>query len=253
MVDPEIHVAIRSYKRAGKVKTLEVIPQAKIWIPESQEADYLEFYDPDLLVTIPNKLDGNTSRKFNAVLDNSPAAWTLILDDDITRIGVWDDEDHVYLEPDEIEHLILMGFLLASDLGVKLWGINQGRDELWYETYKPFNLLAPILGPWTGHLHPTLRYDEEVPSKEDYDFWLQNIRTHRKTLRLNKYHYLHDHGKTAGGHVSMRTMDRELGDIERMRQKWGDRIFKSGGTAGGRKATGKNILNSRLRIPLPGC
>ena len=90
MAKPKIHVAIRSYKRAGKVKTLEVIPQAKVWIPESQEADYLQFYDPDQLVTIPDNLDGNTSRKFNAVLDNSPAAWTLILDDDITRIGVWE-------------------------------------------------------------------------------------------------------------------------------------------------------------------
>ena len=253
MLEPEIHVAIRSYKRAGKVKTLAMFPQASIWIPESQEDDYLKFYDPDQLVTIPDKLDGNTSRKFNAILDLTPAAWTLILDDDITRIGVWDDEDHIYLEPEEIEHLILMGFLLASDLGIRLWGINQGRDELWYETYKPFNLLAPVLGPWTGHLNPELRYDERVPSKEDYDFWLQNIRTHRKTLRLNKYHYLHDHGKMAGGHVSMRTMDLELGDIERMRIKWGDRVFRSGGTAGGRKATGKNILNSLLRIPIPGC
>jgi len=253
MTLPEIHVAIRSYKRAGRVKTLDVIPWAKIWIPESQLDDYAKYYDREQLITIPDELDGNTSKKFNAVLDNSPSKWTLILDDDITAIGVWDQGDHVYLRPAEIDHLITMGFVLANDFGCKLWGLNQGRDELWYETFKPFNLLAPILGPWTGHLDPELRFDERVPSKEDYDFFLQNIRKHRKVLRLNKYHYLHDHGKMAGGHVSQRSLDRETGDILRMREKWGDTVFKAGGTGGGKNATGKNILNSRIIVPIKGC
>jgi len=252
MID-QIHCAIKSYRRAGKVKTLEVIPWAKVWIPESQLEEYLFYYDQEQLITIPDELDGNLCRKQNAILDRSPAPWTIIFDDDITAIGGWDQGDHVYLKPEEIEHLILMGFQLASDLGVELWGINQGRDELWYETYKPFNLLAPILGPFHGHLEPTLRYDESVLGKDDYDFWLQNIRKIRKTLRLNKYHYLHDHGKMPGGFVSMRTMDHEQAGVERMREKWGDRVFTPGGTAGGRKATGKNILNSMIRIPIPGC
>lgn len=252
-MNDQITYAIRSFRRAGKVKTLEVIPWAKVWIPESQLEDYLQYYDQEQIITIPDEADGNPSRKNNAVLDRSPTEWTLLLDDDITAIGVWDQGDHIYLEPPEIEHLVWMGFQLAADLGVEFWGINQGRDELWYETYKPFNLLAPVLGPFHGHLSPTLRYDESVLAKDDYDFWLQNIRKIRKTLRLNKYHYLHDHGKMAGGIVSMRTMEHEQTGVERMREKWGDRIFTPGGTAGGRKATGKNILNSMIRIPIPGC
>lgn len=253
MLDKRIHVAIRSYKRAGKVKTLQVVPFAKVWIPESQEEEYLQHYDQEQIITIKDELDGNLAKKQNAILDGSPAEWTLILDDDVTAIGAWDAGDHVYLMPDEIEHLILMGFLLADDLGIELWGINQGRDELWYETYKPFNLLAPILGPFHGHLSPTLRYDESVLGKDDYDYWLQNIRTHRRTLRLNKYHYLHDHASMKGGFVSMRSMEVEQAGVMRMRQKWGDRVFRPGGTAGGRKATGKNILNSLISNPIPGC
>jgi hypothetical protein len=253
MILPEIHVAIRSYKRAGRVKTLDVVPWGKIWIPESQLDDYSKYYDQEQLITIPDDQDGNTSRKFNAILDNSPSKWTLILDDDVTAIGVWDQADHIYLRPKEIDHLIMMGFILAHELGCRLWGLNQGRDELWYETYKPFNLLAPILGPWTGHLDPVLRYDERVPMKEDYDFFLQNIRKHRKALRLNKYHYLHDHGSMVGGVVSQRTLDMEESNVLRMREKWGDTVFKSGGTAGGKNATGKKILNSRIHVPLPGC
>lgn len=253
MSQPEIHVAIKSYKRPGKVKTLDLVPWAKIWIPESQLDDYAKYYDLEQLITIPDELDGNLCRKQNAILDRSPSKWTLILDDDITNIGVWDQGMHAYLRPREIGHMITMGFILANDFGVELWGINQGRDELWYETFKPLNLLAPVLGPFHGHLDPSLRYDERVPAKDDYDFFLQNIRKHRKALRLNKYHYKHDHGKMSGGHVSMRSLDAEQGDILRMREKWGDNIFRVGGSGGGKNATGKNILNSRIIVPLKGC
>lgn len=252
MID-KIHVAIKSYKRAGRVKTLMVAPFAHVWIPESQEDEYLEFYDPDQIVTIPDELDGNLCRKQNAILDRSPCEWTLILDDDITGIGCWDLGDHFYLSPEEVEYLIIQGFILADDLGVELWGIHQGRDELWYETFQPFHLLAPILGPFHGHLSPSIRYDESVLGKDDYDFWLQNVRKHRKTLRLDKYHYLHDHGKEPGGFVSMRSMEAEEAGVMRMREKWGDTVFKMGGSAGGKNATGKNILNSKIRIPIPGC
>ncbi len=251
MIDTQIHVAIRSYKRAGRVRTLDTVPFAWIWVPESQESEYCDHYG-DRVKAIPDHLDGNLGRKMNTILDNSPCPWTLILDDDIPRIGYWEDGDHFWMTPDEIEWLIEQGFVLANDLGVRLWGLNQNKDELIHYTYRPFSLLSPILGPFTGHLDPVLRYDESVLGKDDYDFWLQNIRKHRKTLRLNKYHYIHDGGSLAGGFVSMRTMKREQEGVRRMQEKWG-KLFKPGGAAGGKSATGQNILNSLVKVPIPGC
>ena len=109
---------------------------------------------------------------------------------------------------------------------------------------------------------PELEISLELFERHDYlvflfenefdDFWLQNIRRHRRTLRANKYHYLHAHGKAPGGFVSMRTMQTEQAGVERMRQKWGA-LFRPGGSAGGKSATGKNILNSFVRVPIPGC
>ena len=247
----DIHVAVRSYKRAGAVKTLEVVPFAAVWVPESQEEEYRAHYG-DQVITIPDDEDGNLGRKNNSILDRSPSPWTLILDDDISHIGYWEEGGHVWMDPDQITGLIIQGFTLASDLGVELWGINQRRDEMCYWMYQPFSLLAPVLGPLHGHLSPTLRYDERMLGKDDYDFWLQNIRRHRKTLRLNKFHYIHDHGTGPGGFVSMRTLDRERRAVDRMRAKWG-RVFRPGGSAGGKSATGKNILNSYLKMPIPGC
>lgn len=252
MLDTQITVAIKSYKRAGRVKTLDVAPFGRVWVPESQGEAYRACYGAERVVTVPDERDGNLCRKSNAILDLSPCPWILILDDDISRIGLWEDGGHRWLSPDQLWEFVLQGFILAADFGVKLWGIQQNKDEGGHDTYQPFNLLAPVLGPFNGHLEPVLRYDETVLGKDDYDFWLQNVRAHRRTLRFNAYHYQHDHGKARGGFVSMRTMAAERAGVARMRAKWGN-LFRPGGSAGGRSATGKNILNSRVRVPIPGC
>lgn len=252
MIDDKIHVAIASWKRAGIVSTVELFPFGWIWIPESQEKEYREFYG-DRVIVLPDVEDGSISRKYNAILDKSPCKWTLILNDDIRHFGFWEDGEHHEAGPEQIRRFIISAFLLADELGVKLWGVNQRRDELAYQTFKPFNLLAPILGPFMGHLDTTLRHDETLELKHDYDFWLQNILYHRKTLRLNKWHYVCGHGKNLGGYTGIRTMKMELDQAERMRRKWGNRIYKLGGVSGGRSATGKNPLNSRVRVPIPGC
>lgn len=249
---PEPYFVIKSYKRAGTVKTIKVVPFADIWVPESQGDDYRKFYG-DKVKTIPDGEDGNLCRKQNAILNRTPSDWTVILDDDITSFGYWEDGDHLRMNPDQIYAMAVNMFTIAEDLGIELWGIQQNHDELLYQTFRPFSLLAPVLGPFHGHIRPTLRYDESVLGKDDYDFWLLNIRKFHKTLRANKYHYVCDHGKMKGGFVSMRSMDQEKKAVERMTQKWGPKVFREGGTAGGRSATGENILNSRLTIPIEGC
>lgn len=251
MIDEQIHVAIKSYKRAGRVTTLNVFPFAWIWVPESQGDDYRRYYG-DRVITIPDNEDGNLCRKSNSILRRSPLPWTLILDDDITGVGYWEDNEHYWMEPGELEDMIVKSFILAADLGVELWGVNQNKDPLVHYTYRPLSFLAPVLGPFNGHLSPSIWYDESVLGKDDYDYFLQNVQKYHKILRINKYHYKHDHGDMPGGFVSMRSMDAEKRGVQRMRQKWGDKIFTAGGAAGGKSATGENILNSMIRLPIKG-
>jgi len=250
--DYGIHVAIKSYKRSGNVKTAACMPFASIWVPESQAEAYRANYG-ERVIAIPDDRDGNLCRKQNAILDLCQYPKIVILDDDIPRVGMWENGGHKWLSPADLEWFIWQAFVMADDLGVSLWGINQGKDEMNYHPRTPFSLLTPVLGPFHGHIKPKVRYDESVLGKDDYDFWLQTIKAEHKTLRFNKYHYVHDHGKGAGGFVSQRTMDIERQGVERMRQKWGDKVFRPGGSAGGKSATGQNILNSRIHIPIEGC
>jgi hypothetical protein len=251
-IDERIHVAIRSYRRAGRVTSLACFPFAFVWVPESQGEEYRRHYG-DRVITIPDECDGNTSRKFNAILDRSPKKWTLILDDDITRLGMFEGGYRHAVGPEQLAEMIVHHFELAEALGVRLWGINVNHDPTGYRAFCPLNLLAPILGPFSGHLDPELRYDESVPAKEDYDFWLQNIRRYHKSLRVNKYHYMHDHGQKSGGFVSMRTAELERNCIQRLIEKWGSSVVKAGGMKGRRHSSGENILNTRVTVPIQGC
>ncbi len=255
MIDEKIHIAIKSYKRAGKVTTFDVAPFAHVWVPESQGDDYRKYYG-DRVITIPDAEDGNLCRKSNAILDRSPCSWTLILDDDITQIGYFENTLKHIMSPEVLKRTIVHCFQLASECEVRLWGINQNDDPMAYRICTPLSFLAPILGPFNGHLDPELRYDETVFGKDDYDFWLQNIQKYHKTLRFNKFHYLHDHGKKSGGFVSMRTRERELMGGERMVQKWGPKVFRIGGSTNP-KSNKKinpngNILNSLAKVPING-
>jgi len=249
-IGEDIHVAIRSYKRAGAVRTLSVVPFASVWVPESQGDEYRKHYG-DRVITIPDDEDGGPGRKMNAILNRTPARYTVVMDDDVSKIGFWEGGEHLQMDADHVAEMIVQGFMLAEEMGVRLWGLNQSQENMNYRAFTPFSFLAPILGPFTAHLSPSLRYDESVFGKDDYDFWLQNIRTHRRTLRFNKYYYVHGHGGNVGGLVSMRTMEREVESIRRMGQKWG-KHFRAGGTSGGRMAKGGNILNSRASVPIPG-
>lgn len=66
IVDDNIHVAIKSFRRAGRVRTLAAAPFAAVWVPESQGEEYERHY-PGKVVTIPDSEDGNLCRKANAI------------------------------------------------------------------------------------------------------------------------------------------------------------------------------------------
>jgi hypothetical protein len=250
-LDKRIHIAIRSYKRAGMVTTAKLIPQAFIWIPQSEMKDYAKFHDKAKLIGVPKRHDGNSSRKSNYILNNAPKPWVIVVDDDIGIFGMYDEGKKYVLRPEEVVSMINRGFILASQLGIRLWGVNQLVDPLAYRANVPISFLVPVLGPFTGHVKSDIRYDEKSGSKDDYDIFLQHIHKYRRVLRMNKFHYTCDHGEMKGGLTSYRTKQYEMNSINSMKKKWGD-VYRCGESRGAGRREEGNILNSQVRVPIPG-
>ena len=244
MADPwEVYVP--SYKRPGQVSTDLVIRNCRIVVPESQADDYRkgEIYNGATIVVCPDEADGVLARKRNWILDNAESEWVLIVDDDYKHIGMIEGGREWRFDLDEVDRMLETGFTLCSDLGATMWGINVQVDPKFYREYSPFSFLSPILGPFQGFVGQELRYDEDLHFKEDYDLWLRTVYTQRKTLRLNKYHYMVDHLKQTGGLVASRTMAEEERELRRLREKFGGNVVQWD--------LDKSI-NPRVRIPHKG-
>ena len=151
-----------------------------------------------------------------------------------------------------MKRFIERGFDLAKQLGVRMWGVNVKKDEIGYTTYKPISFLSPLLAPFCGYLDTDIRNDLSLPTKHDYDFWLQNIKKYRKTLRFNKYHYTHKHGIAEGGLAGVRTMKMEKQSAQTLLNKWGSKVIKIGGSKVWNGRDERNILNTRVSVPING-
>ena len=235
-------IYIPSYKRAGSITSHKIFPSAKIVVPESQLKDYQSYYGSKV-VSVPDNRDGNIAIKRNAILDMARDAgidWVLMVDDDYEYIGKITNQKPRWLNNEEIEALIDDGCRMADELQTGMWGLNVQIDPKFYREYSPFSLTTPILGPFHAVKVTELRYDENIPLKEDYDFWLQSIRKYRKTLRFQSYHYMVDHINKTGGVVSYRTKQREEEQNKLLQKKWGNRVVKYDIT---------KSINPRVHIP----
>ena len=238
-------VYVPSYKRPGMVSTDTVFRNCRIVVPESQADDYRrgEIYNGAEIVACPDEVDGNISRKRNWILDNATSEWVLLVDDDHQYIGMVEEGNYRRLDLDGVDRMLEIGFTMCADLGTTMWGISINSDKKLYREYSPFSLLSPILGPFQGFVGQELRCDEDLYFKDDYDLWLRTVYTQRKTLRMNKYHYMVDHLRQTGGLVASRTMAEEERELRRLREKFGGKVIQWD--------LDKSI-NPRVRIPHKG-
>lgn len=72
-----------------------------------------------------------------------------------------------------------------------------------------------------------LRYDETLPLKEDYDFFIQNVQRYGGVVRFNAVNYLCDHQKMEGGCQVYRTKEKERENMEALIAKWGSDVIRS--------------------------
>lgn len=241
---------IISYKRANNVLSAKWAKGATIVVPESQEAEYRKYNPKMEIMAIPDEEDGNCAKKKNAVLRRTIGEDVIIIDDDIRSIGfhekgmIWDaTEEEVLLMAENM-------FLMAKEAGTILWGINVEDDKKFYREYSPFSLSSVVLGPFTciRNIDETMRFDEVIWLKEDYDFSLKVMNKYRKIIRNNKWFYEVEHITNEGGLVDKRKYDEEMRQLEMLQKKWGRNIVEI------KRNTqhGNLSINPIVRIPIKG-
>lgn len=228
-----MNVIIPSYKRSHDLKGKDYFFMAKYCVPESQKDEYIKEVGKDRVIILPDNEDGDIVKKRNWILKNI-ARPLIMIDDDVSEIGYYEnrkgkvDGNHSRKTMDKnllidfFEH----NFNLANDFNCKMWGLAQNQDNRICKEFLPFNLTNIILGPFQAHLEHDLFFDKRVGTKDDYDMSLQQLRKYKKVLRLNKFHYLCEHGDNKGGIVSYRSKEKEIEYCKAIMIKWGKKIIQ---------------------------
>jgi hypothetical protein len=226
-------VVVPSYGRAGKVSTVDVFPApGVIVVPEKQRESYealQELPEGWSIRSVRDDQDGNIARKRNAVLDLFPGEDIVMVDDDYDYLGSWEDGEDRRMSHDDIRHLLAEGFRMVREAGTVLWGVNVQVDRRFYREYTPLSLTNIVLGPFlalSGDRPATLRFDQDLWLKEDYDFSLRVLHRYHRILRFNRVHYRVDHQNEAGGVVTHRNMDEEKRQLIRLQERWGSDVVK---------------------------
>jgi hypothetical protein len=233
-----------SFKRAETAITQKYLPFCKYVVAEFEAEEYLK-KGHDIWI-VPNDAQGSVSKIRNYILNNSKSKKIVMLDDDMSHIGRWNNQKIKKLNAEEVQEFCENGFNIADDLNIKYWGLNLLPDKGAYREYTPFSFTNPILGPFQAFNDLDLRYDEKLPLKEDYDLSLQVLNKYRKTLRFNAYHYSVKQHTNTGGCANYRTKKKEEEQFKLLQKKWGSQIVKKDSNSKGWD------LNPAIKVPING-
>jgi hypothetical protein len=244
LFDEDFDIYIPTYGRAGYMITHKVLPNAIIVCPESQLKEYEKYYPGLKFKPCPDSVEGNMAKKRNWIKDNADKDWFIMVDDDIKYFQYIEHGKQIKMDHEHIMEFFHNGFLMCEELGTVLWGINLQTDPKFYREYSPISFLAVVLGPFTGHIKNDLRYAENLPTKEDYDYSIQVLHKYHKVLRFNKFAYMAGHiNNGGGGSLSIRRMKLEEEQNILLQKKWGERIVKF---------DMKKDIDPKIKIPLKG-
>lgn len=258
-----ISINCPSYKRP-KVETLDYISTCKVWVAEREYEDYIKA-NPDHIeniIAVPNEVQGNLCRIRNYILDKELAEndAVLLVDDDLHAVGHFEPVGmygykDIILTEEELYKMLEHYSGLCDEWGFKFWGVMCNYDALSYRHSTPFSTVSYIGGPFQCFLKGnSLRYDERLPLKEDYDMTLQNCEKYRGCLRVNKYHYDCKQSQQSGGCATYRNYEREMQQLEMLQKKWGKHIVKIDNVINqNQKKQAKKIdYNPIIHIPIRG-
>jgi len=228
----EILITIPSKGRADRVLTKEIFPKDNIllFVPESELKEYQKHNKDVQIVGVPNEIKGITKTR-NYILDftkKNKVKYHIQVDDDAMFIEEIQNEtkkkitDYKY-----IYNLCIKMFVLAEDIGFRLWGFRLTADMRDYRCMAPFTTVMPVVFNIAGIIDNDIWFDERFIVKEDYDYSMMHILKYGGVLRYNKYYIGVNHLFNKGGCASYRNDDIEKQMQNLLVKKWGKKYIKN--------------------------
>lgn len=237
-----------SYKRPQKSITQITYPDVTIVVCESEAEDYIK--NGNDIIVCPDNVQGNLCRVRNWILDNNfdDCDFIVLLDDDCSGVCRWENQELKTFSHDEFKKFCEQSSELCNELGFRFWGVNCVQDKGAYREYTPFGTLQYIGGPLQVHKkNSEIRYDENLPLKEDYDITLQHALKYGGALRVNYANYKVKQSEQVGGCASYRNLDYEKEQFYSLQRKWGkDVVYRD------KKSKRSFDYNPIIKIPLKG-
>jgi hypothetical protein len=205
-------VAIPSKGRAGKVRTLDVLPSGVIYVPRTEGGAYRRAYPDAEVVDVPEDVRGITNTR-NWVLGNTNQRYVVFVDDDVVSVGYWtigvQEKQKVRMKEPSLMKEWLRLFHVTDDMGYHLWGAETTGDYIAVHSHKPFVWHAYVTASCMGLVNDGLRFDPAYPVKEDYELNLRCIRDDGGVVGARYMFWKNAHWTTQGGCADYRTQEME--------------------------------------------
>lgn len=213
-------IAVPSKGRPTKVKTQAVLPEAVVFVPQSEAPAY-ERAGVQHIVAVPQDVRGITKTR-NWILDYATAdPWVVFLDDDVKLRG-WtellssESKRRPMDGPKWIAEFVKF-FEVTEALGLRIWGAATDGSLRSIYPYRPFVFHTYVTASCMGILNDgRTRFDESFPVKEDYELCLRCLKDDGAVLGVRYLYWVNDHWKTEGGCREYRTQDMERNAIQRL-------------------------------------
>lgn len=254
----KVTVCVPSYKRP-RVETLDYLPYARVYVDHKEYDDYIEANpEGSNIIGVPEGVQGNLCRIRNYILDEEfkdGADAVLIIDDDMKGLYYWEGLEKIKVTAEQFRQIVYKYSIMAMDMGVWFWGVNVNSDKIIYREYTPFSFVSYIGGPFQCFINDGgLRYDENLPLKEDYDMTLQQLKKYRRVLRVNKFFYDVKQSEQSGGCATYRNIEREKQQFDMFQRKWGSGIVRrdSSDALNMKKDRMYEDYNPIIKVPIKG-
>lgn len=250
-----LKVVTPSYKRADRVLSKKVCSDVILCVSESEEYEY-RLHNPECeIVTHPDSVKGIIPKR-NWMVNYFGDLF--MLDDDVhsfkklyydkgeTSNIVDNNKEGVRKKIEELHEL-------AQMIGVSLYGFSSAQTPVQYQEENFLKLTGKVTGCSYGVIKSeNTKWDESFQLKEDYLISCTILHSERRVLIDNRYVFKQkDTMMNPGGLSEIRTHEKEIENIYRLRKYFGETIVKRKAVFTGREMTtakSKNNISLNIRI-----